>query len=104
MLAPGRDALAGREVTLEVGRLEDGLPQGCFDLVFTALAVHHLDGAGKAELFTRIAKLLADGGRFVLADVVPPVDGRGGGDAALPADRPSEHRRRRAALAARRRA
>jgi tRNA (cmo5U34)-methyltransferase len=75
MLAAAREALAGRDVTLEVGRLEDGLPQGRFDLVVSALAIHHLDGAGKAELFTRIAELLADGGRFVLADVVVPVDG-----------------------------
>ena len=75
MLAMAAEALAGRDVTLELGRLEDGLPQGRFDLVVSALAVHHLDGPGKAELFTRIAELLADGGRFVLADVVVPVDG-----------------------------
>ena len=75
MLAVAREALAGRDVTLEVGRLEDGLPQGRFDLVVSALAVHHLDGAGKAELFTRVAELLGDGGRFVLADVVVPADG-----------------------------
>jgi tRNA (cmo5U34)-methyltransferase len=75
MLAAAREALAGRAVTLEVGRLEDGLPQGRCDLVISALVVHHLDAAGKAELFTRIAELLADGGRFVLADVVVPEDG-----------------------------
>jgi tRNA (cmo5U34)-methyltransferase len=75
MLAMAREALAGRDVTLELGRLEDGLPQGRFDLVVSALVVHHLDGPGKAELFTRIAELLTDGGRFVLADVVVPVDG-----------------------------
>jgi tRNA (cmo5U34)-methyltransferase len=75
MLAVAHEALAGRDVTLEVGRLEDGLPQGRFDLVVSALAVHHLDGAGKAELFTRVAELLGDGGRFVLADVVVPADG-----------------------------
>ena len=75
MLAVAREALAGRDVTLEVGRLEDGLPQGRFDLVVSALAVHHLDGAGKAELFTRVAELLGDGWRFVLADVVVPADG-----------------------------
>ena len=75
MLAVARDVLTGRDVTLEVGRLEDGLPQGRFDLVVSALAVHHLDGPGKAELFTRVAELLGDGGRFVLADVVVPADG-----------------------------
>ena len=75
MLAVARGALADRDVTLEVGQLEDSLPQGRFDLVVSALTVHHLDGAGKAELFTRIAELLDEGGRFVLADVVVPADG-----------------------------
>jgi tRNA (cmo5U34)-methyltransferase len=36
---------------LRAGRLEDPLPGGNFDLVVSALAVHHLDGAGKADLF-----------------------------------------------------
>jgi tRNA (cmo5U34)-methyltransferase len=75
MLAAARVALEGRDVTLEVGRMQDALPQGRFDLVVSALSVHHLDAPGKAELFTRIAELLGDGGRFVLADVVVPVDG-----------------------------
>jgi SAM-dependent methyltransferase len=32
---------------LRVGRLEDPLPEGPFDLVVSCLAVHHLDGGGK---------------------------------------------------------
>ncbi|HKX14788.1 MAG TPA: class I SAM-dependent methyltransferase [Propionibacteriaceae bacterium] len=59
---------------LRVSRLEDPLPQGDFDLVVSALAVHHLDGAGKADLFARIAARLRPGGRFVLGDVVAPED------------------------------
>ena len=47
---------------------------GNFDLVVSALAVHHLDSAGKADLFGRIAALLRPGGRFVLGDVVLPDD------------------------------
>jgi hypothetical protein len=35
---------------------------------------HHLVGTSKADLFRRIAGKLAAGGRFVLADVVEPVD------------------------------
>jgi tRNA (cmo5U34)-methyltransferase len=54
--------------------LRDPLPQGPFDLVFSALAVHHLDGAAKADLFRRVAAVLAPGGRFVLADVIVPDD------------------------------
>jgi tRNA (cmo5U34)-methyltransferase len=59
---------------LRVARLEDELPAGPFDLVFSALAIHHLDGPGKAALFRRIAAVLEPGGRFVLGDVVVPDD------------------------------
>ena len=59
---------------LRVARLEDPLPGGPFELVFSALAVHHLDGPGKAGLFARVAAVLAPGGRFVLGDVVVPED------------------------------
>jgi tRNA (cmo5U34)-methyltransferase len=59
---------------LRVARLQDELPAGPFDLVVSALAVHHLDEAEKAALFRRVADRLAPGGRFVLADVVVPDD------------------------------
>jgi tRNA (cmo5U34)-methyltransferase len=62
------------EADLRVGRLEDALPVGPFDLVVSVLAIHHLDGAGKSALFRRIAAVLAPGGRFVLGDVVVPED------------------------------
>jgi tRNA (cmo5U34)-methyltransferase len=58
--------------TFLVGTLEDPLPTGPFDLVVSAFAIHHLDGAGKADLFDRIASVLAPGGRFALCDVVVP--------------------------------
>lgn len=74
MLAAAHDLLADRSVTLHVGRLEDPLPPGPFDLVVSALTVHHLDAAGKAELFERVADVIRPGGRFVLADVVVPAD------------------------------
>jgi tRNA (cmo5U34)-methyltransferase len=54
--------------------LEDPLPAGPFDLVASALCVHHLDAAAKAGLFARVRSVLAPGGRFALADVVVPVD------------------------------
>jgi tRNA (cmo5U34)-methyltransferase len=44
--------------------------------VVSALAVHHLDGPGKALLFGGIADVLRPGGRFVLGDVVIPEDPR----------------------------
>jgi len=65
-------ALPGAD--LRIARLEDPLPDGPFDLVVSCLAIHHLDGAGKRDLFTRIAAVLADDGTFVLADVIVPED------------------------------
>jgi tRNA (cmo5U34)-methyltransferase len=73
MLAYARQALpAGAD--LRVARIEDPLLEGPFDLVVSALAVHHLDGEGKADLFARVAWVLAPGGQFVLADIVVPDD------------------------------
>ena len=70
MLERARAAYPDADVRL--GRLEDPLPAGPFDLVFSALAVHHLDGAGKRDLFRRVAEVVRPRGRFVLADVVVP--------------------------------
>jgi tRNA (cmo5U34)-methyltransferase len=67
MLARARTRLPDAE--LRLGRLEDPLPQGPFDLVVSALAVHHLDGEAKRDLFTRVAQLT---NAFVLGDVVVP--------------------------------
>jgi SAM-dependent methyltransferase len=53
-----------------VARLQDPLPLGPFDLVVSALAVHHLDAVEKRALFTRAREALRPGGRFVLGDVV----------------------------------
>lgn len=60
------------EAHLVPARLEDPLPPGPFDLVVSALAVHHLDGAGKRDLFHRVFDVLRPGGVFVLADVIVP--------------------------------
>ncbi len=59
-------------VTFEVARLEDPLPDGPFDLVVSAFAVHHLPALDKHGLFARIAAVLAAGGRLALLDVVVP--------------------------------
>ena len=74
MLAAARSALSGYDVRLEVARIEDPLPDGPFDLIVSALTIHHLAGPDKAALFTRIAVLLPPGGRFVVADIVVPED------------------------------
>jgi tRNA (cmo5U34)-methyltransferase len=74
MLEAARDGLAGYSVDLRVADLLDPLPDGPFDLVVSALAIHHLEGPDKAVLFRRIAEVLRPGGRLVVGDVVVPED------------------------------
>jgi tRNA (cmo5U34)-methyltransferase len=57
-----------------VGAIEEPLPEGPFDVVASALCVHHLAGDVKRDLFARVRAVLAPGGRFVLGDVIVPVD------------------------------
>lgn len=74
------DMLAVAEKTLPPDRvevllvrgIEDPLPDGPFDLAISALAVHHLEGPGKADLFRRLATVLRPRARFVMGDVVVP--------------------------------
>ncbi len=66
---------------LQVRAIEDELPSGPFDLVASALCVHHLEGELKRDLFARVFAVLAPGGRFVLGDVVVPPDSA---DAVIP--------------------
>lgn len=74
MLELAHAALPAGRTELRVARLTDPLPEGPFDVVVSALTVHHLDSGEKADLFRRVAGVLAPGGRFVLADVVVPED------------------------------
>jgi L-threonylcarbamoyladenylate synthase len=74
MLAAARDRLPAGRASLVVSRLEDPLPEGEFDLVASVLAVHHLDAEGKRDLFRRVRSALPAGGRFVLGDVIVPVN------------------------------
>lgn len=74
MLAQARSVLPSERVRLILGRLEDPLPPAPFDLVVSVLAVHHLGGSEKADLFRRVAAALSPGGRFVLGDVIVPGD------------------------------
>ena len=77
MLAVARERLGDRLVGEQVGMLQEALPAGPFDLVSSALAIHHLDAGEKAELFRRVRQVLAPGGRFVLGDLVIPPEGPG---------------------------
>jgi tRNA (cmo5U34)-methyltransferase len=74
MLDRARATLPADRVELRVARLNDPLPNGPFDVIVSALAIHHLDGAGKADLFRRAATVLSPNGRLVLGDLVVPED------------------------------
>lgn len=90
MLEAARSRLPDDRVVLQVARLEEPLPPETFDLVASALCIHHLKDPDKADLFARVAGVLEPGGTFVLADVVIPPDPR---EAVIPLtpdfDRPS---------------
>src|SRR5262245_47806326 len=62
MVDTARENLPSDRVSLHVGKLEDPLPEGPFDLVVSALAVHHLKGEDKADLFRRVTAVLAPDG------------------------------------------
>jgi tRNA threonylcarbamoyl adenosine modification protein (Sua5/YciO/YrdC/YwlC family) len=74
MLVAARSRVPDGRAAFRIARLQDPLPDGSFDLVASALCVHHLDGEEKADLFARVAAALVPGGRFVLGDVVVPDD------------------------------
>jgi tRNA (cmo5U34)-methyltransferase len=67
MLDRARERLSHAE--LHEARLEDPLPKGPFDLVVSVLAIHHLNGDGKRDLFTRIARVSHT---FVMGDLIVP--------------------------------
>lgn len=72
MLDRAKERLAplGDRVTTVVADLRDPLPEGPFDVVASALAIHHLDDAGKADLYQRAADVLAPGGVLINAEQV----------------------------------
>lgn len=57
--------VAEPRVSVVVSDMKDPLPEGTFDAVISALAIHHLTHAEKKNLFKRIRKILTPGGTFV---------------------------------------
>ncbi|MEU1589312.1 methyltransferase domain-containing protein [Micromonospora sp. NPDC005710] len=72
MLARATDQLDARSVPHRAVQadLADELPPGRYDAVVSALAIHHLDDAGKRALYRRAAAALVPGGVFVNAEQV----------------------------------
>ena len=52
---------------VQLARMEDPLPDGPWDLVISVLSVHHLDEAGKRDLFRRVRE---QSRAWVMGDVV----------------------------------
>ena len=75
MMAVARKVLPAESIeSFIVQGIEDPLPEGPFDLVISALTIHHLDGPGKADLFERVARVMEPGAVFVMGDVIVPDD------------------------------
>ena len=76
MLAKARERFRGLPnvhfIEQDLTRLapDSRLPENGFDLIVSALAIHHLDNPQKQTLFRQIARLLAPNGRFINADQV----------------------------------
>jgi tRNA (cmo5U34)-methyltransferase len=58
---------------MRLGRIEDPLPDGPWDLVVSVLTIHHLDPQGKHELFRRVRE---QSRALVFGDVVEVAPGR----------------------------
>lgn len=69
MLAQAPARLGGSVRTI-VADMRDPLPEGPFDAVVSALAIHHLEHPDKQDLYRRIHAALRPGGVFVNAEHV----------------------------------
>jgi tRNA (cmo5U34)-methyltransferase len=70
MLSRAHERFAGRSITTVVADLREPLPDGPFDAVVSALAIHHLEHPAKRELIERAHDALRPGGVFVNAEHV----------------------------------
>lgn len=75
MLEQGRARLADVPgVSFSVEDMAERLPEGPWDAVISALAIHHLTDADKRALFGRIRAALKPGGWFINAEQVAAPD------------------------------
>jgi ubiquinone/menaquinone biosynthesis C-methylase UbiE len=70
-LAPFKERF--RPVLFDLAEKDWRALQEPVDVVVTSLAIHHLDGAAKADLFEDICRMLLPDGAFLIADMVDPV-------------------------------
>lgn len=65
-------AVLGDRAQLRLAELYEPLPNGPFDVIVSALSVHTLRAADRTRLLQRARRLLAPGGRIVIADAITP--------------------------------
>lgn len=70
MLEQARERLPASAITTVVADMRERLPEGPFDAVVSALAIHHLEDDDKRKLFARVHGVLRPGGAFVNAEHV----------------------------------
>ena len=70
MLAQVPAGLKPRVDQVIVADMVSGIPDGPYDAVISALAIHHIDDADKRTLFARVHEVLKPGGVFVNAEQV----------------------------------
>lgn len=69
MLDVARQRFAGNsQVSFAVQEHLELIDESAFDLVLSALSIHHLEHAAKRELFCKIFRALRPGGAFINAD------------------------------------
>jgi len=78
MLDRAREVLDGRPVSFVQGDMYGELPDGPWDAIVSALAIHHLEDHGKRHVFGEALRILRPGGIFVNSEHVlgptPPLD------------------------------
>lgn len=82
MLETTRAAAAAHAERLETALIDIAetawrVPPEPLHAVVSSLAIHHLDGAGKRQLFADVYAALKPGGVFVMADLVEPATAAG---------------------------
>jgi tRNA (cmo5U34)-methyltransferase len=70
MLREARDRLGAGVAAVHVRDMADALPEGPFDAIVSALAVHHLADEDKQMLLRRAHRVLRPGGAFINAEQV----------------------------------
>ncbi|MFI9813761.1 class I SAM-dependent methyltransferase [Saccharothrix variisporea] len=73
MVEEARRLRGSGNCTFEIGRAE-ALPfeDGSFDVIVSALAVHHIPEEHRATAYTEMRRVLKPGGRALIADFRPP--------------------------------